>query len=461
MRLKLTEWSRTSHELALEFDVGDVRLSKIYRYPDLDLIDLEKRYGRDLMERLYFHIAAFEAMPLASIKPDTISLGLLAHFQTQAFQSVWRTVFLNVSAQWRYENNLTEYRGPVFEDRPTPSRARSTRLENGPIPVLNFTGGGKDSLVSMKLLERGKIPFSAFSYSHPTYGPAQEQHALIERLSDVTAVRRRHWLEVEDEFWSRRAEGIEHRHGIRSRICAETPAAIMGAIPVALAHGYQYMSLGHERSADSLNLVWQLTGEEINHQWGKSLEAELLIDNYIRRHLISGLTYFSLLKPIHDVVIFGLLNDDLPAVARTHSCNVRKPWCCRCAKCAYVWLNFMAWLPEETVRPMFAENLFEVPDNETWFRQLLGLAAHRPFECVGEIAESRLAFALYRSKGIRGSIADTCAAELPHQRELPEHYFTVHQSESTIPTDIASVIFPQMERAAERARSYAESALCH
>ena len=112
---------------------------------------------------------------------------------------------------------------------------------------------------------------------------------------------------------------MEQRHGIRSRICAETPAAIMGAIPVALAHGYQYMSLGHERSADSLNLVWHATGEGINHQWGKSLEAELLIDNYIRQHLISGLTYFSLLKPIHDVVIFSLLNDDRPAVARTHS----------------------------------------------------------------------------------------------------------------------------------------------
>ena len=96
----------------------------------------------------------------------------------------------------------------------------------------------------------------------------------------------------------------------------------------------------------------------------------------------------------------------------------------------------MAWLPEETVGAMFAENLFEIPENETWFRQLLGLAEHRPFECVGEIPESRLAFALYRSKGIRGSIANACAAELPHVRELPEHYFAVHQFESTIPTDI-------------------------
>jgi hypothetical protein len=233
----------------------------------------------------------------------------------------------------------------------------------------------------------------------------------------------------------------------------------MGAIPVALAHGYRYMALGHERSADSSNLLWHATGEEINHQWGKSLEAELLIDNYIRRHLINGLTYFSLLKPIHDVVIFSLLNDDLPAVARTHSCNVRKPWCCRCAKCAYVWLNFMAWLPEETVRPMFSEDLFEVPENEIWFRQLLGLAAHRPFECVGEIPEAHLAFALYRSKGMKNPISDACVAELPPYTQIPDRYFAVHRAEATIPPEIAGGVFEQMERAAERARKYAESTL--
>ena len=400
----------------------------------------------ELMERVYFHIAAFEAIPLVSFKPKSISFGPLAKFHTQAFQELWQTVFINVSAQWRYENNLSEYRGPAFED-PSQSELSAQPLETGPIPLLNFTGGGKDSLVSMKLLERGAIPFSSFSYTHPTYGSTAEQYSLIEKLTDVTAARERHWLEIEDEFCGAKAQDI------CSRICAETPAGIMGAIPVALEHGYRYMALGHERSADSANLHWEATGEEVNHQWGKSLEAELLIDTYIRRYLVSGLRLFSLLKPIHDVVIFSLLNNDLAAVSRTHSCNVKKPWCCRCAKCAYVWLNLLAWLPEEVIRPMFRENLLEIPENEVWFRQLLGLAEHRPFECVGEIPESRLAFAKYRRKGFSGAISDRFSAELPSLPHIADHYFRVHKTESTIPVEIGNAVFPQMERAAERAVS--------
>ncbi len=438
----------------MRYECGDVSLAKRYRYSDVDLIALEQRYGRELLERVYFHIMAFEAIPLASLKPDSLCLGPLVRYHTAAFERAWRTVFLNVSGQWRFQNGLVHYRGPIFESGPCSDAGSPAQLDPGPLPVLNFTGGGKDSLVAMKLLERAGIAFSSFSYSHPAYGPAAGQHFLIDHLSDVTAVRLRHRLDIEDEFWEPPAAGLERRFGIRSRICGETPAAIMGAIPVALAHGYRYLALGHERSADSENLYWAAAGEPINHQWGKSLEAELLLDTYIRGHLLGGLSCFSLLKPIHDVVIFSLLSEDLDALERTHSCNVRKPWCRRCPKCAYVWLNFMAWLPEERVWPIFQENLFEAPENEIWFRGLLGLEAHRPFECVGEIAEARLAFALCRHKGLRGPIMDAVAASLPAAASPLDQYFRVHRSPDTIPDSIAAGVFPRMERAAERARDY-------
>ncbi len=446
LRLRLDGWSRDQHELRMCFAIGGRRIAKSYVYPDVDLIELERRYSREFMERIYFHLMAFEAIPLGSACPDSITFGPLARFQTPAFAKLWQTVFHNISAQWRYENNLAGYQGPEFEDPLSDVDVGPVEIEPGPIDTLSFSGGGKDSLVAMKLLERAGIPFASFAYSHPAYGPAESQHALIDYLADATAARKRHRMCI--------GGGIGD-----SRLCAETPAAVMAALPVVLAHGHRYLAIGHERSADAANLYWEQAAEPVNHQWAKSLDAELLIGHYLRTELASNLSYFSLLKPIHDVVIFNLLHDDLDAIDRTHSCNQRKPWCQRCPKCAYVWLNYMAWLPQDRVRRMFPDNLFEVPENHRWFRQLMGMDAHKPFECVGEIAESRLAFALCRRKGLRGKFADACASELPSDGESLEHYLTVHRTPCTIPAELASGVYTQMERGAERARRHVDKLL--
>ena len=127
---------------------------------------------------------------------------------------------------------------------------------------------------------------------------------------------------------------------IREIITAETPTSLFAALPVLLQHRYLYMVLAHERSANIGNLVWEKTGEDINHQWGKSYEAEQLLNRYIRSEFISNYLYFSILQPIYDTTIFNLLRSDEDAINATHSCNIQKPWCCQCPKCAYVWLNY-------------------------------------------------------------------------------------------------------------------------
>src|SRR4029079_2915031 len=105
-------------------------------------------------------------------------------------------------------------------------------------------------------------------------------------------------------------------------------------------------------------------------------------------HLVSNVRYFSILAPVHDEVIFELLTRDAVLAPLTHSCNVRKPWCGEGAKGAYVWLQFAAHLPADIVDETFGMNLGERPANEVHFRQLLGLAAHTPFECVGSVPEA-------------------------------------------------------------------------
>lgn len=163
----------------------------------------------------------------------------------------------------------------------------------------------------------------------------------------------------------------------------------------------------------------------------------------------------SVLMPLHDVVIFSLLRRDEQALPATHSCNVKKPWCRRCPKCAYVWLGYRAHLPAATVAAMFPEDLLEVPDNEGSFHDMMGLGAHTPFECIGQIEESRLALLLCRARGLLGPRGRALADRLP-PLDLPavlDRFLRVDLDGSRLPASLAAAVAPQMHAAAAEARA--------
>jgi UDP-N-acetyl-alpha-D-muramoyl-L-alanyl-L-glutamate epimerase len=451
--LTIERWSRSAHQLAITFRADDLAFTTSLWWSDVDLLALEARFGRPLLEKVYGHIAAFEANKVASLRPARFDLGPFAHLWTAELEALWRTVFRRVWAQWRYEHDLPDYDGPRFiRGRGGPAVAAARRPDGGDVDTLTFCGGGKDSLVAMKLLERGGVPFASYGYSHSIYGAAAPQHALLDRLLDHAAPVRRHRQWVYDDFLDAPVVALEPQLGLRSVTAAETPASLFGAIPIALAGGYRVLALAHERSANVGNLIWDRTGEDVNHQWGKSYEAERLLADYVRAELVD-VDYVSLLQPVHDPVIFQLLTRDLAAVHATHSCNLAKPWCRRCPKCAYVWLGYMAYLPRSVVDAMFGENLLDVPANQVWFRQMLGLEAHTPFECIGQIDEVRLAFELCRRKGIGGAAMELYTAQVPAPdlAAIADRYLTVAEV-PTLPAAIAAAIVPQLEDAAAAAR---------
>ena len=445
---------RGRHEIVMTFRLGDLRLTKTYWYRDVDLSALEEQFGAELMDRLSFQMMALEAIPLASLLPQTLDFGTFDRYRTSDFEKLWRTIVRKVGAQWRYENNLPDYVGPAFSGRPSPNDPLPATIEHAPVEALIFNGGGKDSLVAMKLIERGDVSFSTYAYSHPLYGDGKMQHKLIDDQLDESTPCLRHQMWIYDEKWESTLRDLQDDLGIRGLIHAETPASIFGALPVVLQNGYRYIVLANELSADAGNLWWERTGEHVNHQWGKSLEAELLLNQFIRREFISNVSYFSILKPIHDVLIFNLLTDDAGAVKNTHSCNIRKPWCGECAKCAYVWVNYMAYLPSGTSGAIFEKNLFDAPQTQRWFGQLLGLGAHKPFECVGEISEVRLAFELCRRKGMTGQAMDLYKKEVPAPNipNLLDRYLSVRHDLPSIPREVGHRVFPQMIRGADKAR---------
>ena len=442
--LALTSYSYTSNKVFFECSFDSSKFTTSIWYDDINLNQLESDYGKEVIDKLIFHIAAFEINKLCSLKPDQISFGPLSRFCTSTFKTLWIKVFKEVWGQWRYENDLPNYDGPEFLDSALETPSISTKA--GDVGVLAFCGGGKDSLVVSKLLESSGEAYSSLAYSHSIYGEPEKQHTLIDGLLDTCSPARRHKQWVIEDFTTSPVLKLGNPNNVKTLCAAETPASIFAALPLVLAFGYSYLVLGHEKSADFGNMVWDKTGEMINHQWGKSYEAELLLNSYIKTNLIENVQIGSILKPIHDTLIFGLLAPHKKSVIHTHSCNINKPWCKRCAKCAYVWINYMAFLPIDLVNQIFGENLLDVEDNQIWFKQMLGLDLHTPFECVGQPEEAQIAFELAKLKGIKGKAMDLYISNFMAIDFAPliDRYLTVDEHHSALPSELLKKPVAQM-----------------
>lgn len=405
MRMKLVDIERSRDRIAAVATIADLSFHVSVWYEDVDFGALDSA----VMDRLAFHVAMFQLNALCSLRPTEIELGRYARFATPAFVELWQTVVRHVWAQWRWENGIAD-EPPRFVDAAGVSVAPA-RVPEGPVELLAFSGGGKDSLVAVKLLERAGLSFATLGYSHSIYGPAAAQHALLDRVASRSARVRAERQWIYDDLLDSPVLELRPELGVRTLTAAETPASVFAALPLALARGYRGLVVAHEAGANAANLV--ADGEAINHQWGKGWEAEQLLDAYVRRELLANVGYWSVLQPIHDELIFELLARDAELAPLTHSCNVAKPWCGACAKCAYVWLQMAAHLPAPMVEATFSgADLGERPDNERWFRELFGLAAHSPFECVGSPPEARLALAQLAAKRPLGPRLAALAAEV-------------------------------------------------
>ncbi|MXP09870.1 hypothetical protein [Pseudoblastomonas halimionae] len=459
--LTLTKIAHAPSQLFCEYTIDGLTFTNAIWYENIDFDALGETFGPAFIRKVMFHIAAFEMNKIVSLKPDRVDWGEYADLVTPEFGELWLAIYRNVWAQWRFENDEPDYLGPTFEctgsNSPDPVGERD--LSGG---FLSFCGGGKDSLIALKLLHKLGQPHGSLAYAASFYGRMAPQHALIERLLDGYGVENRHRQWITDDFLDSPVLELRPDLGVDAVTAAETPSSIFGVMPYVLASGYRYVCLAHERSADAPQVVWDKTGEPVNHQWGKSYEAEKLLNDYIRAELLREFDYFSILKPIYDVSIFGALRDVAQAVPHTHSCNIDKPWCRRCAKCLYVWLGYTAFLDRETVEATFGpENLFDVEENRFLFRQLVGLESQLPFECIGEASEAALFLAMARAKGWGGIAFEDCRDAIDNLDLGPtlDTYLSVIMKDANIPDQIRDRLQALLEDNARETADYIRATL--
>ncbi len=340
--------------------------------------------------------------------PPVIDLG--DHAVTDAERAFLREYYVDGLGEFAYRSkprlDLTrlEIRGPRLE-RPAPA-GYSPRAGS---PLIPF-GGGVDSIVTVELLRGCASDASLFVVNRPgDRFNAIEKPAAVTGLPVVRAER------VLDPKILRSAElGFRNGHvpvtGVISAI----------AVLAAAVGGHDAVVMSNEWSA-SVGTV-DVDGRSINHQYSKSMSFEAgfrqVISDAIGGNVAGGVSgkssgkagagieYFSMLRPFTELWISRRFAG-LPQYFDTfRSCNRAfhidrakrlDHWCGRCDKCAFIDLILAPFVDAATLREVFdpsAEPL-DNPAMVASFGTLLGLIPDaKPWECVGDVNECRVAVQL-------------------------------------------------------------------
>jgi len=271
-----------------------------------------------------------------------------------------------------------------------PSVARNDTRKKCLVPL----GGGKDSLVTVEMLREQGIDLDLF-----TLGTSLIQQRTAEVVGKSPLV-------VQRVLDSRLLE-LNKTGEVYNGHVPITSVYVFTGVLSALLGGYGYVVFSNERSASEGNLEY--LGQDINHQWSKSLEAEELFAAYVHEFITSDVTPFSLLRPLSEYAIVERFTHYPKYLPVFSSCNRNfvvgsiQPrsdrgayWCGGCPKCAFVFSMLAAFLPKQEVVGIFGKDLFADANLLQLFKDLLGRGTCKPFECVGTADE--MAVALNRAQ---------------------------------------------------------------
>ncbi|PRI11715.1 hypothetical protein [Leucobacter massiliensis] len=267
--------------------------------------------------------------------------------------------------------------------------ARTSGARTGspdPGRLLVAVGGGKDSIVSIEALRRDGLELGLFAVNTQ---PPMARTAEVAGLP-LHEVRRT----LDPELFALNAAGAPNGH------VPVTAVNSLIAQLTALALGYDTVVFSNEAGSSFGNFVW--AGRTINHQWSKGSEFEGLL----RETLPAGAPdYVSLLRPVNEIRIarrFASLTDYHPVFT---SCNrafrihgASTSWCGDCPKCRFIFLMLAPFLSRAALLDIFdGRDLFADEAQASGFLELFGVEGLvKPFECVGEPDECRVALSLLR-----------------------------------------------------------------
>lgn len=339
-------------------------------------------------ENFIFHIGLVETInyyKLACPKTLLIQCGQLDDSQANwwkklFFHGLGEFIYLNEMASLVSGNSFVKFVSSFEPDKKVRSSSFELTTSGHLIPI----GGGKDSVVSLRVLQETQEDNVCFVMS-----PPQAAYDCIEVAGY------RGFLEAKRVFdpllIQMNKEGFLNGHVPFSAILAFI--SLFGAALL----GKKYIPLSNERSANEPSVP----GTTFNHQYSKSYEFESDFNQYVAEYLTPSIHYFSLLRPLYEIQIGEMFSKYTEFHEVYRSCNRGKSantWCGSCPKCLFVYIILSPFLEKEQLEAQFGKNLFDDLSLIPIFEELIGIRETKPFECVGTVWEVRRALNLTLQK---------------------------------------------------------------
>lgn len=310
--------------------------------------------------------------------------------------NLWQAEFLNKVyqeglSQFYFENDFELSELPTFFGSSEEKQIGSYKGRGAVV----LQSGGKDSLLLASLLTQKNITFSPwyikYGNSHPdVLDQLDEPLQTVERVIDKVALE------------SAAEAGALNGHVPVTYIVmsyALIDAILQGKNSVLAAIGAE--------GAEAHAYIGEMP---VNHQWAKTWEAEQLLSQYVNRYIAPEFQIGSPLRGFSELRIAELFVENAwekfghsfsscnRANYQQGADNTTLRWCGECPKCANSYLLFAPFVAPEELQALFGgQDLFKNPALTETFKGLLAInGVMKPFECVGETEELRIAYHMAR-----------------------------------------------------------------
>lgn len=305
----------------------------------------------------------------------------------------WKELYFHGLGEFYYTNGIEVDMGSFMdivsegETKDDTDEKRKT-LDGNLIPI----GGGKDSAVTISLLEEQKEknycyiinPRGATLHTVERGGFSNDRVVAVKRVLD------KRMIELNKQ-------GFLNGHTPFSAIVS------FSATIAAYMNGLKYIVLSNESSANESTVA----GSTVNHQYSKSFKFEKDFHTYEENYIRSGTYYFSMLRPLSEFQIAKQFAKYTKYHDIFRSCNVGSKediWCGHCPKCLFVYFILSPFLSLETLKEIFGTDMLNNMDMLPVMEQLIGLSKEKPFECVGSRDEINTAICMAIEKNERENI---------------------------------------------------------
>lgn len=333
----------------------------------------------EVLENILFHLHLALWISYYKLYPTSnlfVLSGKIDDFQ----KDFWKKFYINGLAEFFYTNNISPKDMCNFQSQSEKVfEKKEFRVSwKALVPV----GGGKDSIVSITLLQEQDIDFDVYVFGK------------TDTLKDASAQISGKKMMLTQRTLSSKLFEMNHM-GYYNGHVPITWIIAFALQAVAYLFDYKYLILSNEKSANYNNTIWEWI--EVNHQYSKSLAFEKDFAEYVEKYISWEVKYFSLLRGMYEQKIsyiftqksqkyfehFSSCNKNFKILQKSTSLEGKhRPWCCECPKCAFVFTLLSAYLEQTELTKIFWENLYKNEKLLWVFEELLGISWIKPFECV-------------------------------------------------------------------------------